>query len=157
MPYDYEHIEEVIMDATQRGAFNSFIQSTWAGNPNDIIRASVQPQPNTKWFVQVTGTKLVVQAALPDPPFEVIERVGANYRLEVTERGALNTGGQTNLETFIATVWPGAVADVTGIEFLAVQDEDLVWQMRVTLRGNLTAATGGDLPAGKRFRVKKVT
>lgn len=159
MPYDYDHTEELILDATERGSFNTFIQSTWTGNPNDVISARVRRQGGgAVVIVEVTGTKVInSEAQLPDPPFEVIERTGSNYTVQFMDRGALNTGGQNNLNSFIAAVWPGVVADVMQLDFQRVLDESEQWQMRATLRGTLSAATGNDLPSGKRFRIRKKT
>jgi len=158
MPYDYEHTEELILDTTERGAFNTFVQAVWTGNPNDVTSATVRRQVGNATVVEVTGTKTFGnENLLPDPPFEVVERTGNSYRVQFTERGALNSGGLNNLNSFIGQVWPGATEDVVQLDFVTVQDESHQWRMRATLRGTLTAATGDELPSGKRFRIRNKT
>lgn len=158
MPYEYEHIEETILDVTQRGLFNSFIASTWSGSNNNIVRATVTPQAGGAVIVEVTGSKSAATAAqLPDPPVVIIDTDGTSYTYEHTDRAPLTPGQTTQLNTFIASVWPGVTTDVSVLNFQAVQDEAQTWQMRATLYGTLTAVDGSDLPRGKRFKIKNVT
>lgn len=158
MPYTYEHIEEVILDGTQRGLFNTFVASVWTGNPNDVVNAVMRIQASDVVVLEVTGTKdYANEAALPDPPLDVVATDGTAFTVQFIERGGLNPGQIVQMNSFIAAVWPGATSDVAQMDFQRVLDASETWQMRATLRGVLTAATAANLPQGKRFRVKTKT
>ena len=150
MPYTYDHEEKVILDETQRGLLNMLFQSTWTGPPQNVLSAMIRNQAGNVKIIEVTGTKDIVnENQLPDPPFEIVNTDGSIFTVQLTERGRLNAGQITQLENFIASVWPGAVDDVLRLDFLLTPDG-----MRATLLGELSAASAGDLPTGKRFRVK---
>ena len=158
MPYTYDHSEEAILDGTQRGLFNSFVASTWTGSPNNVISAVMRIQGLDVVILEVVGTKNYAnETVLPDPPLDVVDTDGTAFTVQFLERGTLNPGQIIQMNNFISSVWPGAVSDVTQMEFLRVLDDDEIWQMRAILRGTLSAATSADLPHGKRFRVKTKT
>lgn len=158
MPYTYEHLEDVILDTTQRGLFNSFVASTWSGNPNNVTHATMHLQGTGIVIVEATGTKdYPNEAALPDPPLDIVDTNGTAFTVQSVDRGDLNPGQIVQMNSFIASVWPGSISDVTEMVFQRVLDEEETWQMRATMRGVLSAATAGDLPQGKRFRVKTKT
>lgn len=153
MPFTYDHIEDVILDGTQRGLFNSFVASTWSGNPNNVTEATMNIQATDVVVVQATGTKDYVNAnALPDPPLDIVSTDGAAYTVQSTDRGSLNAGQIVQMNNFIASVWPGSVSDVVQMQFTRTGSD-----MRAKLFGELTAATGAELPQGKRFRMKTKT
>jgi len=150
MPYEYEHEEITLLDATQRGLLNMLFQSTWGAQPQNVTGATIRDQAGTIKVVEVTGLKVIHnEAQLPDPPFDVVSTDGSSFTIQLTKRAQLNAGQITQLNNFIASVWPGAVTDVRQLEFFLVDGN-----MRVHLLGELSAATAGELPKGKRFRVK---
>jgi hypothetical protein len=159
MPYTYAHEEVVVLDATQRGLINLLFQSTWNGPPANVTGATIRNQAGGDVrIIEVTGEKVLAnETLLPDPPVEIVSTDGNSFTIQLTQRGQLNPGQITQLNNFIASVWPGAVTDVEQLDFLRVLDEAQAWQMRATLRGSLPAATADDLPKGKRFRVKTKT
>lgn len=157
MSYEYEHVEETILNVTQRGLFNTFAASTWSGSVNNITAAKVTPVLDAP-VCEVTGTKVAAnEGQLPDPPVTIIDTDGSSFTYAHTDSGTLNPGQTLQFNNFLASVWPGSATDVTHVHFMLVQNDAQEWQMRVRMHGTLTAATGGELPRGKRFRIKNVT
>ncbi len=150
MSYVYDHEEVTILDESQRGLINLLFQSTWSGPPQNVLGAAISNQAGNVKMIEVTGTKDIVnENQLPDPPFEIVDTDGSIFTIQLVERSRLNSGQITQLNNFIASVWPGAVDDVRRLDFLKVGVD-----MRVTMLGELSAATADDLPKGKRFHVK---
>ena len=150
MPYTYEHEVDVILDDTQRGLLNLLFQSTWNGPPQNVVSASIREQAGSLKIIEVTGHKTVAnESQLPDPPVDIVETNGTTFTFVHIEQHQLNAGQITQLNNFVASVWPGVTSDVRRLDFLKVGDN-----MRATLLGEMTAANATDLPTGKRFRVK---
>lgn len=155
MPYTYSDKVVEVLDETQRGLINQLFQSTWSGPPANVLGATIRTQAGDVKVIEVTGTKLINnESQLPDPPFDVVDTDGSKFTIQLTERGGLNPGQINALNNFIASVWPGNIADVVLIDFLRIVDDDDAFQMRVTLQGTMTAPTADDLPKGKRFRIR---
>ena len=157
MPFTYEHEEVAILDATQKSHFVTFVMNVWDGASGDITGVSIRRQGPSARIIEVTGTKTMTAASLPDPPIDIINTDGTNFTLRQTIRQSLTGPQLAQVGTFVSSVWPGSPGDVSRLDFDRIVDETQTVQVRAKLFGTMTAATAANLPTGTQFRIRTKT